>query len=116
VTLNLQHLFLLALLTSSLHWLIARSSAFKPLWSRAPYFLDGLLRCPSCSGFWLGLGMGALGARPVTGLPKPVEVLIAGLLAVWLTPVAEAVLLWGLEHSALEETPPETTRTPPPRP
>lgn len=103
--LNYQHLLLLGIVTSSLHWLLARSKITQPLWSRATGYLDALLRCPACSGFWLGLITG-LWLHPIEGLSRAGGVLAAGLLALFLTPVFEAVLLWGLERSAVNASEP----------
>lgn len=101
MTLDLQQLVLLGILSSSIHWLVARSKIAKPLWSRAKGSLAELLACPSCSGFWIGWALGLIGLRPVhSGLV--VDLLLSALLAVFLTPVFEAVLLWGLHTSAIE--------------
>src|SRR3990167_9222418 len=100
--LNLEHLVLLALLAGPLHWIVARSSITKPFWSRASGLADSLLRCAACSGVWIGLGFSALGVRPVTG-PLVVEHLAAAVLGALLTPVVEAVLLWGIAMSAVEQ-------------
>ena len=104
MTLNLSHFLLLGVLCTSLHWLLARSEIFKFAWSRAPGWLDKLLRCPSCSGFWLGLGLGAAGIRPVEGVSVRVVIMTTGLIAVVLTPVVEAILLAALERSAIDAT------------
>ena len=103
--LNLEHLVLLALLTAPLHWIIARSSIAKPFWSRATGLADKLLRCAGCSGFWIGLGLSALGVRPVDG-PWLFEHIAAGALGALLTPVVEGVLLWGNAMSAVEPAEP----------
>lgn len=100
---NLDQLVILGILTSATHWLFARSAVLKPLWSRARGWLDQLLRCPSCSGFWLGLGFGLLGIDPIVSGLRFVDVYLTGMLAVFLTPVFEAVMLWGLSVSGLEE-------------
>ncbi len=101
MTLDLHQLLLLGLLSTSVHWLVARSSIAEPLWSRARGRLGDLLRCPACSGWWLGLGLGALGVTPVVSPHRWVAILVAGLLAIVVTPVFEAVLLFGLQHSAI---------------
>ncbi len=107
MTLNIQHLLLLGVLSASLHWILARAEITRFAWSRAPRWLDKLLRCPACSGWWLGLGLGLLGVHPVQQAGWVggwfVEFACPGLLAVWLTPVFEACLLWGLAHSAVQE-------------
>lgn len=106
MTLDLHQLALLGLLSTSIHWIVGRSKIAQPLWSRARGWLGALLACPACSGFWLGLGLGAAGVHPVAGLPHRwhdlAATLVAGLLAVVITPVFEAVMLLGLEHSAVE--------------
>jgi ammonia channel protein AmtB len=101
LTLNFQHLVLLGIVTSTLHWLLARSKVAEPLWSRTTGQLDALLRCPSCSGFWLGLAAGTAGICPVEGTAKIYGVFAAGLLAMFITPIFESWLLWGLEHSRI---------------
>lgn len=104
---DLQQLALLGVLTSSAHWLVARSEIARPLWSRARGWLGKLLACPACSGWWLGLAVHAGGLHAVevsnagTGAVA-VGFLLHGLLGTWLTPVAEAVLLWGLATSAID--------------
>lgn len=104
MTLDLQQLVLLGILSSSTHWLVARSSIAKPLWSRAKGSLAELLACPSCSGFWIGWALGLIGVRP-THVGVVADLFFASLLAVFLTPVFEAVLLWGLHTSAIEVEP-----------
>lgn len=115
VTIDLTHLFVLGLLTSSAHWLFARSKIAKPLWSRTRGFIDELLRCPACSGVWLAAGAYVAGVRPVgKGGPAFICTMLLGLI---LTPVFEGVLLWGLERSALEdadEVPPAQPAPPEP--
>lgn len=108
VSINLQHLLLLGLLSATLHWLLARSLVARPLWSRLRGRAAALAECPACSGFWLGLVLGAgLGVLPaVVAMPWPwlgaaVSVLCSGVLAAWLTPVLQGVLLWGLAATAM---------------
>ena len=103
MTLDLHQLLLLGLLSTSVHWLVARSRVAQPLWSRARGLAGELLRCPACSGWWLGLALGALGCRPVGAQHRWAEVVLAGLLAVVVTPVVETVFLLGLQHSAIAE-------------
>jgi len=111
MTLDVHQLAILGLLSTSIHWIVGRSKIAQPLWSRARGWFGALLACPACSGFWIGLGLGAAGAKPIGGLPHvghdAAAILAAGLLAVVLTPVCEAVMLLGLEHSAIAETPDE---------
>ncbi len=109
--LNIQHLLLLGMLSASLHWVLARAEITRFAWSRAPRWLDKLLRCPACSGWWLGVLFGVLGVCPVQiAESRAGEFACAGLLAIWLTPVFETCLLWGLEHSAVPEA--ESTQVP----
>lgn len=89
-----------------MHWLVARSKIAQPLWSRARGHADELLRCAGCSGFWIGLALGFAGLRPVSldggAWAHLAEIGLTGLSSVFLVPVAEAALLWGLEHTAIE--------------
>jgi hypothetical protein len=101
--LNVAHLALLGFLASALHWLFARSHVMEWFWSRATGRLAQLLACPACSGWWLGLGLGVAGIEPVTTKLTVLNVAITGLLGLWLTPVFEAVLLWGLNASHIEQ-------------
>lgn len=107
--LNIEHLVILGLLCASVHWLIARSLIFEWLWSRVTGWGQRLLSCPACCGFWIALALGVAGVRPVTGLRWWVEVTAAGLLGVYLTPVVEGTLLWGLARSSMVMTTDDTT-------
>ena len=99
----IERLVLLGILCASVHWLVARSQIAKPLWSHATGWVDGLLRCAGCSGWWLGLLWGlAPTLRPVEH--GVVGWLVTGVLGAFVTPVFEAFLLWGLEASTLEDT------------
>lgn len=102
MTLDLRHLVLLGLFSASLHWLVARSEIFRVVWENAGGWFDRLLRCPACSGFWLGLGLGGIGVRPLVCPWRALAIAASGLLAVVLTPVFEGVLLWGLAASAVQ--------------
>lgn len=106
--LHVDQLFLLGIFSASIHWLTARSTIAKPLWSRARGKLDELLRCPACSGVWIGAGLTTIGIQAVDGLSPWVTPAAGGLLGAALTPVFEAVILWGLERTAIEheEDPP----------
>jgi len=97
---SLPHLILLGTLLSSVHWLIARSKIMQPLWSRATGRWAALLECPACSGFWLGIL-----CLPVNGAPwcHWQTHIVQGILGIWLTPVFEALLLWGLSLTAFEK-------------
>jgi hypothetical protein len=93
----------LAILASALHWLAARATITKHFWGALwlPGWLDSLLKCPACSGFWLGLGLGTTGIRPLVTGHAWIDVVVAGLAAMWGVPVAEAVMLWGLDRSKI---------------
>lgn len=95
----MKSLVVLGLLTASTHWLVARSEIARPIWSRAHGWIGKLLSCAGCSGWWLGLGYGALGLRPVSHGWR--GVLIAGVLGTILTPIFESCLIWGLRNSTI---------------
>jgi hypothetical protein len=113
--LDLQHLLLLGLLSTSAHWIIARSKAMRWFWSRARGWRAALLACPACSGFWLGVGLSVIGVKAVTvACPVPqavyfAEALASGVLATILTPVFQGVMIWGLSVSAIEPEPEPTS-------
>ena len=103
---------LLGLMSAGLHWLVARSTIARPLWSRARGKLAELLACPACSGWWIGIGLWVAGIRPVcfdwmctAWLHAIACIAVNALLGLVLTPVVEAVLLWGLERSAIQSEP-----------
>lgn len=104
-------ILLLAVLSAALHWLVARAEITRPLWSRARGWLAKLLACPACSGFWIGCGLTIVGIQAAApfALGRPGDatfaiatILANGLLAMFLTPVFEAILLWGLAVSGIE--------------
>lgn len=103
MTFNWSTFVILAILASALHWLIARASITEWFWSARwlPDFAYDLLECPACSGFWIGLGLGAAGCRPLVTGCWWADTLLAGIGAMWGVPVAEAVMLWGLERSRI---------------
>lgn len=101
IRLNLEHLVLLGVLSAAIHWLVARSLIFSWFWSRVTGWAQDLLSCPACSGFWIGLGLGVLGVRPLHGLGL-VDILGAGLFGIYLTPIIEGTLLWGLKRSSMQ--------------
>jgi hypothetical protein len=94
--LDVSKLVLLGILAGTGHWLVARAGISRPVWSRATGWLDALLRCVGCSGVWLGLGLGALGLRPVETPWPAVDVATAAVLGAFTAPVGQAVLLWAL--------------------
>ncbi len=102
---DLPSLLLLGILSASIHWLLARAHATAWFWSRLSGWPAVLVACPSCSGFWIGLGLGGLGVTPVETVAGPVgrlaAIIISAILAMFLTPVFQAVMLWGLEKTAI---------------
>jgi hypothetical protein len=102
IRLDVSHLVLLGMLAAALHWLVARAEITRPLWSRIKGRAGHLLACAGCSGFWMGLGLGFLGIRPVLTGAVWLDIPFAGLLALFLTPVFEGALLWGLDASAIQ--------------
>ncbi len=110
-------LFLVGILSAAIHWLIARSYVFEWFWGRTRGFLEKLLACAACSGFWIGIALGLGGIRPIIGVDWWAQVAGAGFLALYLTPVFEGVLVWGLNASALgsfspQESPPVVPQSP----
>ena len=102
-SLNLSALLLFGILTAAVHWTIARSSVFSWFWRRAKGPFDSLLRCAACSGFWIGLGLGSLGLDPLSTSWDPwLKIVTSGGLGLWLTPIFEGALLWGLRETSLE--------------
>jgi hypothetical protein len=94
---------LLSMLTGAGHWILARSAVMFWFWGRATGWFDQLLRCPACSGFWLGGIAWLCGIRPLDAFMPwwPLSLVGTAILATLGTPVAEAVLLWGLGRAAL---------------
>lgn len=103
MTFNWSTLATLAILTATIHWIVARATITKRFWGAVwlPSWLDELLRCPACSGFWLGIGLGLAGLRPLVTGSWIANVLIAGLVGVWGTPVVEGILLWALDRTKI---------------
>jgi hypothetical protein len=104
MTFNWSTFATLAILAATLHWLVARAAITHWFWSwsRLPAFVNELLTCPACSGFWLGLGLGAAGLRPLTTGHAWLDIAVAGAAGIFGTPVAEAVMLWGLDRSRID--------------
>lgn len=98
---NWNNLVLLALLSTAIHWFVARSTIMHWFWRRAKGWFAKLLACPACSGFWLGCGLGYMGIQAVDGGNVVAELLINGAVALVLTPMVEAVFLLGLNASAI---------------
>lgn len=106
---NFQQLFILGLLSATIHWIIARASITARFWRLLwlPHgmlreFLNELLSCPACSGFWIGIALGLNGLQPIQGSFYVVCVLATGFASLFLTPIFEGVFLWGLRASAIE--------------
>lgn len=93
------NLILLGLVSASIHWLLARSAIFEFFWGRVRGFVEKLLACAACSGFWIGIGLGLGGVRPVQDVAWWAQIAGAGFLGIWLTPVFEGALMWGLRES-----------------
>jgi hypothetical protein len=121
VTLNFHQLALLALLGTAIHWIVARSSIMKWFWDlrwwssncneygeRLPSGLlrqtfSDLLACTACLGWWLGLGLGVVGLRPLHLGPWWLDILGSGLAATVTVPILEGALLWGLQATRIDE-------------
>jgi hypothetical protein len=108
---DVDQLVLLGILAASIHWIVARASITKAFWSLNWWtergwlsvpksFVADLLACAACSGWWIGLGLGLAGVRPIgSGF---LAVMCSGLAGVLVTPVFEGALLWGLEKTRLD--------------
>jgi hypothetical protein len=98
---NWSTLATLGVLTATVHWIVARAKITKPFWDAAwlPKFVDDALVCPACSGFWLGLAAGAAGIRPLATGSWWIDVPVAGVCGVFMTPLFEGLILWGLDRS-----------------
>ena len=111
MTIDVSQLVLFGIFTSALHWLVARSEVARPLWSRARGWLAALLSCAGCSGFWIGSVLGGTGlttpltldVSPILYVDVALRALAHGILGVFVTPVFEGLLLWGLRESALQD-------------
>ena len=104
--LNVADAVVLGLLGAAIHWLIARSLIFSPLWKNiasVSIYLDKLLACAACSGFWIGIGAGLARLRPISTGVWWFDVVATGLLGIYLVPVFEGVMIWGLSQSAIPQ-------------
>lgn len=111
MNLDFTQLVLLGILCASVHWLIARSEITRPLWSNATGWFGALLACAGCSGWWLGLLAGVLNiAVPVAfysdgsisgAFGHVAQAFTTAVFGVFVTPIFEAALLWGLRESTL---------------
>lgn len=108
---DVNQLVLLGILSASIHWIVARASITERFWSLRWWpergwlsipksFFADLLACAACCGFWIGLGLGLAGVRPVGS--GWLSVLGSGLAGVLVTPVFEGALLWGLEKTHID--------------
>ena len=96
----------LIIVATGIHWLLARSQVFSWFWRLhwvPKGFLretfDSLLRCPACSGWWIGFGLGLGGHQPIrTGHPV-VDVALAGLACLVGLPIGEALLVTALHYT-----------------
>lgn len=57
---SLSDMLFLGILGAAFHYVTYRAMVTKWMWSRYPRWLDALLSCAACSGFWVGIGAGAL--------------------------------------------------------
>lgn len=98
----MQTALLYALLCAAAYYLLSRAKITRWAWSRYPEWLDKLMMCASCTGFWLGLGCGAFGwwrGLPFLGLPADhwTTVIAAGFGGLVWTPLVTYPLLVILE-------------------
>lgn len=98
-------IFMLPLVTVALFYLGARAQITSFLWSRYPARLDHFMSCAACSGFWYGLGGGAIGYAcdvPFLGSTSPWAIGIAGTMSIVWTPVIAAKM----ERALVDLSPP----------
>lgn len=98
-------LLIFSVLATALHWTVARAEITAPLWSRAHGWLGALLRCPACSGFWLGLGLYTCRVRPITfeAFGWGPEMAMHGFLGLFVTPILEALFVTTLAIAAIPD-------------
>jgi hypothetical protein len=58
----------LGIVGAAFHYITYRAMVTKWLWSRYPSWLDALMSCAACSGFWIGGGLGLLARARGYGL------------------------------------------------
>lgn len=103
---NWTDFFTLGVFCATFHWILARAQITRFFWelawlppSRFRNFLDSLFRCAGCSGFWLGLVGAHMSIQPWPTQYIIINYIITGLLGVFVTPIFEAVFLWGLDKT-----------------
>lgn len=105
---NWNQLATLGILAATIHWLIARAKITERFWrfNWVPHpgigeFFHDLLSCAACSGWWIGLILGAH-VHPIQTGNAFWDWICTGLTGVFVTPVFESVLLWGLDKSHID--------------
>jgi len=89
----------LGIMCAAVHWILARSYIMRWFWSRLRGWPAKLISCPACSGFWLGAALTPIGFKFFDGTVP--SILANAFFGLVLTPVFEAVVIWGLETSAI---------------
>lgn len=99
----MKELIVFGALCAGTHWIVARSTIMHWFWSRAARLqtLDTLLRCPACFGWWCGLAWGGLQVYPVNVGSVYLNLVIAGVLGAFFTPIFEAIMLTGLNRATI---------------
>lgn len=87
-----------ALVGAALFYLSARAVVTRWLWSRYPAWLDGLMSCASCSGFWFAIGLHAAVRWPFLGVTWYWSWPLIALAAVIWTPLVAALHLRAMEY------------------
>lgn len=95
-----------ALVTCALWYMVAHAEILRFMQSKYPPWLDRLVSCAACAGFWLGCfvalaaGYGANVRYLGRGLPPAFfdGVILCGLISIWTTPILGAILLKALSY------------------
>lgn len=97
-----------AALVTFLYYIGARAEVTRFAWERYPDRLDKLARCPACSGFWIGLAVGARWDFPSWTMHGPdilpywvTAMLWGGVWGLLLTPVGMWILKRALEATSV---------------
>ncbi len=108
-------LLLLACLTTSVYYLLAWAEISRPLWSRYPKWfpkwVNAMMSCAACSGFWYGLAAGVVAWRLGLTLDDLLGVTLERARAWYIVPavalgaVAWTPVLWGVMFRALQHKP-----------